>query len=63
MVESAPPDLDPQARQQLLRRVDASIQEMQQYIQANLAQIELDERNQQVHEDVDHERKMKVEDR
>ena len=45
MVASAPPDLDPQSRQQLLRRVDASIQEMQAYIQKNLAQIELDQRN------------------
>ncbi len=60
MVESSP-DLDPQAKQQLLRRVDESIREMQQYIQANIAQIELDEKNQQVHEEVDHHRQVKIE--
>ncbi|HEV3416297.1 MAG TPA: hypothetical protein VG056_05775, partial [Pirellulales bacterium] len=60
MVETTA-DLEPQARQQLLRRVDESIHEMQQYIQANLAQIELDEKNRAVHEEVDQRRKMKVE--
>ena len=60
MVETAPPDLDPQARQQLLRRVDASIEEMQQFIQKNLSQIELDEHNRQVQESVDHDRQAKV---
>ena len=54
-------ELEPQAKQQLLRRVDESIREMQQYIQANLAQIELDERNKSVHEDVEHHQKMKLE--
>ena len=54
-------ELEPQAKQQLLRRVDDSIREMQQYIQANLAQIELDERNKAVHEDVEHHQKMKLE--
>ncbi|HEV2972113.1 MAG TPA: hypothetical protein VGY55_19225 [Pirellulales bacterium] len=60
MVE-ATADLDSQARQQLLRRVDESIRDMQQYIQANLAQIELDEKNRAVHEEVDQHRKMKLE--
>jgi general secretion pathway protein D len=54
-------ELEPQAKQQLLRRVDESIREMQQYIQANLAQIELDEHNKAVHEDVEHHQKMKLE--
>jgi general secretion pathway protein D len=60
MVETTA-DLEPQARQQLLRRVDESIHEMQQYIQANVAQIELDEKNRTVHEEVDQHRKMKLE--
>jgi general secretion pathway protein D len=54
-------ELEPQAKQQLLRRVDESIREMQQYIQANLAQIELDEHNKSVHEEVEHHQKMKLE--
>ncbi len=60
MVETTA-DLEPQAKQQLIRRVDESIREMQQYIQANLAQIELDEHNKAVHEEVEHHQKMKVE--
>jgi general secretion pathway protein D len=60
-VASAPPELDPQYRQQLLRRVDASITEMQAYIQKNLAQIELDQRNAEVHREVDDRRNTKLE--
>jgi general secretion pathway protein D len=60
MVETTA-DLEPQAKQQLLRRVDESIHEMQQYIQANLAQIELDEHNKAVHEEVEHHQRMKLE--
>jgi general secretion pathway protein D len=60
-VASAPADLDPQYRQQFLRRVDASIQEMQAYIQRNLAQIELDQRNAAVHKEVDDRRNAKQE--
>ncbi len=61
MVEQAPPDFDPQARQVLLHRVDDSIHEMQAYIQQNLAQITLNEENQRAHEDVDHRRQMILE--
>ena len=60
-VASAPPELDPQYRQQLLRRVDASIVEMQAYIQRNIAQIELDQRNAEVHKEVDDRRNAKLE--
>jgi len=60
-VASAPPELDPQYRQQLLHRVDASIVEMQAYIQRNIAQIELDQRNAEVHKEVDDRRNAKLE--
>jgi general secretion pathway protein D len=60
-VASAPPELDPQWRQAFLRRVDASIQEMQAYIQKNLAKIELDQRNATVHREVDDRRNAKLE--
>ena len=60
MVEASA-ELEPQAKQQLLRRVDESIRETQQYIQKNLAQIEADEKNRAVHEEVDHNRQVKIE--
>ncbi|HEY2148090.1 MAG TPA: hypothetical protein VGH32_09145, partial [Pirellulales bacterium] len=60
MVESSA-ELEPQAKQQLLRRVDESIHQTQQIIQANLAQIETDEHNRAVHDEVDNHRKMKIE--
>ncbi|HEX3999973.1 MAG TPA: hypothetical protein VHX65_15585 [Pirellulales bacterium] len=55
------PDLDPQYRQAFLRRIDASIEEMQVYIQRHLAQIELDEHNAAVHKEVDDRRNAKLE--
>ncbi len=54
-------ELDPQSRQILLRNVDGSILETQQYIQKNLGQIALDEKNHKVHEEVDQRRRNKVE--
>jgi general secretion pathway protein D len=61
MVESAPAELDPQARVQLLHRVDGSIQETQAYIQKNFAQIQLDEQNKKAHDDVDARQKNRLE--
>lgn len=60
-VVAAPADLDPQYRQVFLNRVDASIAEMQAYIQRNLAQIELDEHNAKVHKEVDDRRNGQLE--
>lgn len=60
-VAAAPQDLDPQYRQGFLRRVDSSIQEMQAYIDRNLAQIELDQHNAEVHREVDGRRNAKLE--
>ncbi len=54
-------ELDPQSRQVLLRRVDGSILETQQYIQKNLAQIQLNEQNQKVHDEVTQRQKYRVE--
>ncbi len=54
-------DLDAQTKQLLLRRVDGSLQELQQYVQNNQAQIELDEKNAAVRKEVDGRRKLKVE--
>ncbi len=59
-VVAAPADLDPQFRQSFLNRVDASIADMQSYIQRNLAQIELDERNAAIHKEVDDSRNAKI---
>ncbi len=44
--------LDPMARRQLLTLVDRSIQESERYIEQNLADIELRERNDAVSEDI-----------
>jgi general secretion pathway protein D len=49
-VEEEP--LDPVARRQLLTLVDRSIQESERYIEQNLADIELRERNDSVSEDI-----------
>ncbi|HKD36365.1 MAG TPA: hypothetical protein VKB78_06175, partial [Pirellulales bacterium] len=60
MVETSA-ELEPQAKQQLLRRVDESIHQTQQFIQANLAQIEADEHNRAVRDEVENHRKTKIE--
>ena len=53
-------DLDPVSREQLLRRLDISIADMQKHIAQNAPQIELDEKNQKVEDQVNQERKQKV---
>lgn len=58
-VESA--GLDPQARTQLLRRVDRSISELDKYISENRSQIELDAANKDVLKDIDRRREAKIE--
>ena len=53
--------VDPQVRDQLLRRVDRSIEELDKYIVANRAQIELDASNKEILADIDRRRQAKVE--
>ncbi len=53
--------LDSATRDQLLRRVDRAIAETQQFIEQNRPQIELAERNKRIEQDVDRERRVKVE--
>jgi general secretion pathway protein D len=58
---AAASSLDAPAREQLLRRLDGSIQSIQQYIAKNEPKIGLAERNKQVETDVDRTRKQRVE--
>jgi general secretion pathway protein D len=53
--------VDPDARGQLLRRIDRSIQEAEKYVQDNRAQIELDHRNRGILDDIDRRRLLKIE--
>ncbi|MEX0938943.1 MAG: hypothetical protein WDZ59_13860 [Pirellulales bacterium] len=48
--------VEPNARQQLLRRVDLSITELEKYINDNRAHLELDESNKRVLEEIDRQR-------
>jgi general secretion pathway protein D len=48
--------LEPAARDQLLRRVDRKIADMKQYIEQNKSRISLDERNEQVRQQINMER-------
>jgi general secretion pathway protein D len=52
--------LDPGARDQLLKRLDMTIADFQQYVAKNGPQIELDERNKKIEQEVDSSRKQKV---
>jgi len=52
--------LDPAARDQLLKRLDLTIADFQQYVAKNGPQIELDERNKKIEQGVDSSRKQKV---
>ena len=60
MVASAS-GIEPAAREQLLRRLDLSIGDLQKFIAANAPEIEQEEKNRQVTQDVDRTRKEKVE--
>lgn len=53
--------LEPAAREQLTRRVDLSISELEKYIHANRADIELDEQNRAVLDDIARRRESKLE--
>ena len=53
--------LDPQFRSQLMRRVDRSIEELDKYILANRAQIELDAANKEVLKDIERRQQAKIE--
>lgn len=53
-------ELDQQSRQQLLRRLDITIHDSEQFIIANRAEIELNEKNKAVRERVKNERNGKV---
>ena len=53
--------VDPQVRGPLLRRIDRSIEELDKYIVANRAQIELDEANREVLDEVRRRQQAKIE--
>ncbi len=54
-------DIPPEVRRPLLGRLDEAVRQMEAYIDANRAQIELDEQNREVLAAVDRERRMRVE--
>ena len=53
--------VEPEARAQLLRRIDKSVGELDKYVTDHRAQIELDNSNKEVLKDVDRRRQAKVE--
>ena len=53
--------VEPEARAQLLRRVDKSVGELDKYVTDHRAQIELDNSNKEVLKDVDRRRQAKIE--
>jgi general secretion pathway protein D len=53
--------VEPAARESLLRRVDASIAELEKYVNAHRAEIELDEANRAVLDDIERRRAAKAE--
>lgn len=53
--------LEPAARKSLLRRVDASLAELEKYIEAHRADIELDDANRAVLDDIERRRAAKAE--
>jgi general secretion pathway protein D len=59
IVQKSP--LSQQARDALLRRIDRDERELDEYVAANLGKIELNERNDKVRKQMDHERSHKVE--
>lgn len=52
--------LTPELKEQLLRRADSAILEMERYVEDNRAQIELDEKNAAVLEDLERSRAVRV---
>lgn len=53
--------LEPGARDRLLGRLDRSLADMQQYIDANRARIDLDEKNQHVRQQIEREQQLSLE--
>jgi general secretion pathway protein D len=53
-------EIDEASKQQLIRRVDGYLNEMEDYVEKNRARIENDERNRQVLEEVERHREMRV---
>ena len=58
-VEAA--ELEPGAREALLRRVDRSLSDLRQFIEENRPRIELEEKNQRIRQEVDREQRVKLE--
>jgi len=58
MVEASP--LEPAGRDQLLRRVDREVTQSRRFIEQNRPRIELDQRNQQVRDEIDREQSVKL---
>ncbi|HXT60959.1 MAG TPA: hypothetical protein VN699_20130, partial [Pirellulales bacterium] len=54
-------DLDSQTREVLLRRVNRDVEDLERFIDANRGKIELNERNTSTRNEIDRERKVKVE--
>ncbi len=54
-------ELDPAARKQLLTLVDRSLNDMSRYVEDHRPQIELDQRNREILDSIDRDRRMKVE--
>ena len=55
------PQLEPAIREELVRRVEMTINEANQYIQRNAAQIELDEKNRSIEQTVEADQRKRVE--
>ena len=53
--------LDQGTRDQILRRLDRKLTEMKQFVEQNRPRIELDKRNNQVRQSVDHDQQVKLE--
>lgn len=53
--------LDPAMRDQLLRRLDRSLTDLRQFVDANRSRIDLDDKNNRIRDDVDRSRRVKVE--
>ena len=53
--------LEPAARDEVLRRIDRSLEQMRKYIEENRARIDLKEQNKQITDDIDRNRQLKLE--
>jgi len=53
--------LDPASRDRLLRRVDQELADARRFVEENRPRLELEERNRQIYEDLDRQRRVKLE--